>query len=204
MLRMEFNDICISQLRFDLLVTPTVGKKLQTNVMLSLSVMCVFKFCLSPFNIYIYIYFCCCLFGCFVLFSVTTLSSNREQFSLSNGYTAYLYQYQNCIISNKLTCTHCVCAFVVLQLQSTNCLPYLNREWHNVLSTAIVQSFFFDVVRLQTTNQMLLCFHTQLSCNAHIHMHVIIWGNVYITCIQCTKAYTQKRSKSNTTNLHST
>ena len=33
---------------------------------------------------------------------------------------------------------------------------------------------------------MLLCFHTQLSCNAHIHIHVIIWGNVYITCIQCT------------------
>ena len=59
MLHMEFNDICISQLRFNLLVTPTVSKKLQTNVMLSyklfLSVMCVFKFCLSPFkNIYIY------------------------------------------------------------------------------------------------------------------------------------------------------
>ena len=81
----------------------------------------------------------------------------------------------------------CVCAFVVLQLQSTNCLPYLNREWHTVLSTAIVESFFFDVVRLQTTNQMLLCFHTQLSCNAHIHIHVIIWGNVYITYIQCTR-----------------
>ena len=139
MLRMEFNDICISQLRFDLLVTPTVGKKLQTNVMLSdklfLSVMCVFKFCLSPFKIYILFYFIIIII--ILLFSVTTLSSNREQFSLSNGYTAYLYQYQNCIISNKVTCTHCVCAFVVLQLQSTNCLPYLNREWHTVLPTAI-------------------------------------------------------------------
>ena len=146
---------------------------------LFLSVMCVFKFCLSPFKIYIYIYI--------LLFSVTTLSSNRAIYSLSNGYTAYLYQYQNCIISNKLTCTHCVCAFVVLQLQSTNCQPYLNRNWHTILSTAIVERFFFDVVRLQTTNQMLLlCFHTQLSCNAHIHIHVIIWGNVYITCIQCT------------------
>ena len=43
---------------------------------------------------------------------------------------------------------------------------------------------------------MLLCFHTQLSCNAHIHIHVIIWGNVYITCIQmCTpKAYTQNEA----------
>ena len=65
------------------------------------------------------------------------------------------------------------------------CLILINREWHTVLSTAIEESLFFDVVRLQTTNQMLLCFHTQLSCNAHIHIHVIIWGNVYITCIQC-------------------
>ena len=116
-----------------------------------------------------------------IVFSHYTFIQPRAIFSLSNGYTAYLYQYQHCIISNKLICTHCVCAFVVLQLQSTNCLPYLNREWHTLLSTAIVERFFFDVVRLQTTNQMLLCFHTQLSCNAHIHTHVIIWGNVYIT-----------------------
>ena len=164
----------LSILCFDQLVTPTVGKKLQTNVMLLyklfLSVMCVFKFCLSPFKkkkyiyIYIYIYI--------IVFSHYTFIQQRAIYSLSNGYTAYLYQYQNCIISNKLTCTHCVCAFVVLQLQSTNCQPYLNRKWHTILSTAIVESFFFDVVRLQTTNQMLLCFHTQLLCNAHIHIHV--------------------------------
>ena len=116
----------------DLLVTPTVGIKLQTNVMLSyklfLSVMCVFKFCLSPFKkkkkkkkkIYIYIYI--------IVFSHYTFMQQRAIYSLSNGYTAYLYQYQNCIISNKLTCKHCGCAFVVLQLQSTNCQPYLNRK----------------------------------------------------------------------------
>ena len=49
------------------------------------------------------------------------------------------------------------------------CLIVINREWHTVLSTAIVKSFVFDVVRLQTTNQMLLRFLTQLSCNAHTH-----------------------------------
>ena len=106
------------------IVTPTVGKKLQTNVMLSykLFTSCVFLNSAYLLSKYIYIYFILFI----LLFSVTTLSSNREQFSVSNGYTAYLYQYQNCIISNKLTWTHCVCAFVVLQLQSTNCLPYLN------------------------------------------------------------------------------
>ena len=35
MLCIEFNDICISQLRLNLLVTPTVSKKLHTNVLLS-------------------------------------------------------------------------------------------------------------------------------------------------------------------------
>ena len=79
-------NICISQLCFDLLVTPTVGKKLQTNVMLSykLFASCVFlnsAYLLSK-KIYIFL---------ILLFSVTTLSPNREQFSLSNGYTAYLY-----------------------------------------------------------------------------------------------------------------
>ena len=42
--RTEFHDVCISQLRLNLLVTPTASKKLQTNVMLSyiflLSFMC--------------------------------------------------------------------------------------------------------------------------------------------------------------------
>ena len=92
--------------------------------------------------------------------------------------------YQNCIISNKLTCTHCVCAFVVLQLQS---LPYLNREWYTALSTAIVESFFFDIVRLQTTNQMLLCFLTQLSCNVHVHMHMHVLHSYHAmhTCTLC-------------------
>ena len=124
----------------------------------------------------------------YIFFGFQSLQSNREQFTVLAMDIQHIYTtYQNCIISNKLTCTHCVCAFVVLQLQSTNCQPYLNREWHTVLSTAIVESFLFDVVRFQTTNQMLLCFHTLLSCNAHIHIHVIIWGNVYITCIQCTR-----------------
>ena len=77
------NDICISQLCFDLLVTPTVGKKLQTNVMLpyKLFASCVFlnsAYLLSKY-IYIYIYF----FFLILLFSVTTLSSNREQFNLA-------------------------------------------------------------------------------------------------------------------------
>ena len=60
MLHMEFNDICISQLCFDLLVTPTVAKKLQTNVMLSYKLIasCVFfksVYLLSK-KLYIYIY----------------------------------------------------------------------------------------------------------------------------------------------------
>ena len=97
MLHMEFNDICISQLCFDLLVTPSVGKKLRTNVMLSynlfLSVMCVFKFCLSRLKKLIY----------FLLFSVATLHPIQ------------------CIISNKLTCTYYVCAFVVLLGESRLC-----------------------------------------------------------------------------------
>ena len=81
MLRMEFNDICISQLCFDLLVTPTVGKKLQTNVMLSyklfLSVMCVFKFCLSPFKKNIYFIYFILFFYFFIVFSHYTFIQQR-------------------------------------------------------------------------------------------------------------------------------
>ena len=88
-------------------------------------------------------------------------------------YTSFFFFLFYAVFIHVIVHVHIVFVLLlVLQLQSTNCLPYLNREWHTVLSIAIVESFFFDVVRLQTTNQMLLCFHTQLSCNAHIHIHV--------------------------------
>ena len=35
MVRIEFHDVCISQLCLSLIVTPTVSKKVQTNVMFS-------------------------------------------------------------------------------------------------------------------------------------------------------------------------
>ena len=147
-----YSVFCISQLRLNLLVTPTVSKKLQTNVMLSYKLFIklhVFKFCLSPFKniIFLIIFFCHC-----------TFMKHRTIYILINGYTAHLYHVLKLCHNQQVNMTfvksnnehaHCACNCDTQMSKGTCNTPERVKHLYCMYKHAEVDTNMFTMHRVQ-------------------------------------------------------